>query len=345
MKNQLKRTSIYLLIVIKILFYTVICSEVAHAQTQTSGFGLALDEDYFMKPFGLNDDRNYTLGFHFSIFNTKYNSFLKKTLALREFEDNLLPAEASFDVVAFTPNNIKAEEIQYNDRPYSNVLFLSLKRHGLNKDGDTYFAKTLYVGVLGTRLAEYFQGAIHKVMNSPEPKGWRNQISDGGEPTILYTQKKMSLLVDQQKFQLNHGYTYNLFYVTGASYNLGARCGLFNKESWLTDMSGFIGSVTSRFNKMTQKKSREIYVYANLNTNLNVYNSSLHGQFRDTRYRIPYAKTGFVTLDTSLGVGVTFNRTTFSIYHKLRSPEIWDTNYRYWHNWIGISLIHQNKSN
>lgn len=321
-------------IVIALLFF--LCSSSLYSQN--TGVNLALDEDYFVKPLGLNQDRNYTLGFHLSFFNKNWNKFLAKYLKIKKGEDNLLPSEFSFDVVAFTPDVIKASEIQYNDRPYSNAFFLSLKRHGLNKEGNKYYAKTLYVGVLGTDLAKYFQTKIHDVMNDNRPNGWHNQISDGGELTLLYNVKQSSLVFDSKFFQLNNGINYNLFYTTNLTYSLGARFGFFNKDSWLVDMSGLINNV-SNYTKKNTKKKNEWYLYFNLNNNLNLYNVALHGQFRSSAYRLPYRQTGFVTIDTSLGIAFTIKRYTFSIYHKLRSPEIWNSDYNHWHNWAGFSFV------
>lgn len=338
---------IYLCFAFLIVVSFTLKSQNKEKSINSSGFSFAIDEDFFVKPLGLNKDRNYTLGFHFSNFNSKWNSIFSKTLKIPKAENNLLPSEFSLDVVAFTPNIISKEEIQYNDRPYSNVLFLSLKRHGLNKENTEYYSKTLYVGLLGSGIANYFQTAIHRAMGSVEPEGWHNQISDGGEPTILYTRKRMNLLpFNTRLFQMYHGYTYNLFYITGITYNLGFRFGCFNKESWSDDMSNFVGSASTKKNRVTLKKrKKEVYLYANLNTNLNIYNASLHGQFRETNYRLPYSKTGFLTIDTSLGLAFSLGKAILSVYHKLRSPEIWDVNYKYWHNWGGISLVYECSSN
>lgn len=334
---------IFLCIVYFVAVSFTLKSQSKEKSIHSSGVSFAIDEDFFVKRLGLNKDRNYTLGLHFSMFNSNWNSIFSEVLKINKSECTLLPSEFSFDVVAFTPNIISKEEIQYNDRPYSNVLFLSLKRHGVNKVNTEYYSKTFYVGVLGTGVANYFQTGIHRLMGSVEPEGWQNQISDGGEPTILYTRKKMNLFsVNSELFQMYHGYTYNLFYITGITYNLGFRFGKYNKKNWLYDMSGFIGSTSTKTNrKILGKKKNEFYFYCNLNTNLNVYNASLHGQFRETNYRLPYSKTGFLTIDTSLGVAFSLGKTTLSIYHKLRSPEIWDVNYKYWHNWGGVSFVYE----
>ena len=323
---------------IAIIVFTLLVAFKGNSQDRISGFNFAIDEDFFVKLIGLNNqDRNYTLGFHLSFFNSNWNSYLANLMKIKSNKEDLLPSEISLDAVAFSPNIISKPEIQHGDRPYANVLFLSLKRHGLNKN--IYNSKTLYVGLMGTRIAEFFQSTIHRWVNSPDPKGWNNQISDGGEITLMYTRKKLKLMIDNQSFQLNHGYTYNLGYLVNAGYNLGLRWGKIDRSQWIDDMSGFIGSTSAKkSNRFHKENHKEYYAYANLNSNVNLYNASLHGQFRSSNYIVPYSKTGFVTFEVTLGAAFSLGNLMVSTYYKFRSPEIWDSNYKYIHDWMGLSV-------
>ena len=89
------------------------------------------------------------------------------------------------------------------------------------------FQSSLAIGVLGLPVAEALQQGIHKLLGNTEPRGYSHQISDGGEPTFMYSVSRYRLLA--QGSCLGHPYSLRLGagasvgYLTEANLEIVAR--------------------------------------------------------------------------------------------------------------------------
>ncbi len=140
-------------------------------------------------------------------------------------------------------------------------------------------------------------------------------------------------------WQLDLGYT------TQFNYGFDFRFGSINLKKWHEDaqwsLSGTDQFLDGRENKdkyySHNENNKELFFFAGMRAGLMVYNASLHGQFRNTNYRLPYEDTGFFT--NTGRVGLTYNCTNLglSIYAAYKSSEIL-TSYARIHTWGGIAL-------
>ncbi|MEJ0030041.1 MAG: lipid A-modifier LpxR family protein [Bacteroidota bacterium] len=163
------------------------------------------DQDFFFPP--KNKDRNYTMGVSIGVSgpcwdkNSRVFPWLRKQVDKAFFMNRLHKNSKGKRYIsgmqlvdgAFTPRDIGNKNVIDTDRPFGNIFGVMQSRTttfvtGNGTDENTSLTTRFGVGLLGLRIAESVQSWIHKNI-TPErdiPKGWPNQISDGGELTLLY---------------------------------------------------------------------------------------------------------------------------------------------------------------
>ncbi|MEQ9115810.1 MAG: lipid A deacylase LpxR family protein [Rickettsiales bacterium] len=83
----------------------------------------------------------------------------------------------SFGQSMFTPKNIKVSNPSTRDRPYAGWTYVSMGIISSNKKRLDNFEVS--VGMVGpASLAEQTQKTVHKVVGSPDPKGWDHQLKN-----------------------------------------------------------------------------------------------------------------------------------------------------------------------
>lgn len=100
----------------------------------------------------------------------------------------------------YAPKDLSQTAIVPDDRPYAGWLYGTI---GIVSDtGDTLDNATLTLGVVGPEsLAKQTQKEVHKLIDSPDPKGWDNQLDT--EPTIGLTyERKWRALLEAEPFGL-----------------------------------------------------------------------------------------------------------------------------------------------
>ena len=92
----------------------------------------------------------------------------------------------------YTPADITIAARQPNDRPYAGWLYGALTLIGTTDNSIT--KAELQIGMVGgSSFAEDTQRLVHKIIGSPEPKGWDYQLED--EPAfVLYYDRKWRAL-------------------------------------------------------------------------------------------------------------------------------------------------------
>ncbi len=106
----------------------------------------------------------------------------------------------AFGQSMYAPSDLSQSTIIQDDRPYAGWLYGSL---GIVSDsGDALDNAVLSIGVVGPpSLAEPIQKAVHRLTDSPDPKGWNNQLDT--EPTIGLTYvRKWRALFEEKPFGL-----------------------------------------------------------------------------------------------------------------------------------------------
>ncbi|UCB54195.1 MAG: DUF2219 family protein, partial [Thiotrichales bacterium] len=153
---------------------------------------------------------------------------------------------------------------------------------------DTAFMSTFTFGFLGLNAAEYIQEALHAVTDSDVANGWDNQISSGGEPTLMYTLAVQHNHLDSTNASTGHelktAYEGNLGFSTDINASLSWRWGRIN-----TPWYGFnpqhseyiqLGAPVVAGNRQNGKG--ELYLWAGANLKYRFYSSLLQGQFRES---------------------------------------------------------------
>lgn len=333
--------------------------------------GILFDQDVLGEFIGLNEDRNYTQGLGIEFTSLKLRKLFDKKFRLKDSSDNVLnfPTKVTLQIAGFTPDNLRDSLPIIGDRPYSSVIFLSFKDFRVDQEKFRARFWTFYVGVLGVpNVAKNAQTCIHKKNNQNNtvppynPAGWHNQISEGGEPTAMVSYGVKRLLTTHSiKEEANRGeerherglrnqvvsnWQLDIGYLTQFNYGFDFRFGSINLKKWHEDSQWSLNG-TAQFTDTKEdkrkkyysqtEKNKELYFFAGMRAGLMVYNASLHGQFRDTNYRLPYEDTGFFT--NTGRIGVAFNCTHFglSIYSAYKSSEIM-TSYARIHTWGGFAL-------
>lgn len=197
------------------------------------------------------------------------------------------PANTSleFGVYGFTPEEIAAETIVRDDRPYSSLVYLSASRSYEVPGSNSGWTTSLTVGALGLDLFESGQNAIHKAIGSERANGWDHQISEGGEPTLRYSAAYRQYL-DANEPDSKFKVTY--FGSAGYLTEFGAA---------LVFRGGLISSPDNRFNPelmaygerapgVSSVGGRENYFWGGVSLKARAYNAFLQGQFRDSDHEL-----------------------------------------------------------
>jgi hypothetical protein len=227
--------------------------------------------------------------------------------------------------------------------------------------------------VIGTYIAREVQTAIHNSMNNNDsknphtPRGWNNQISGSGEPTISYAFKKEQLLTKKYILEQSHtsvtalelknAWRYSLGYYTSLNYEFDFRLGRIDPRNWtyminpLSQSNKLLFSDSSlkkgdeRMNYFEKRKSFELYVFGSLRPNFVLYNALLNGQFKTSPHTLSFQQMKHLLLEFDAGLASTVvigSNKLLEIKLKLsgRSPEfeLPDRALR-WHYWGGLDIL------
>jgi len=191
---------------------------------------------------------------------------------------------------AFTPEDIETAQPVRDDHPYAGLVFISNTRQAVLLDRRVSYQSTLALGMLGTDVPRAIQNVFHDLTDSQKPRGWDNQISDGGEPTFNYVvTRQQSHWIDDD----NRGLDYDVRSIVGASLGyttqVGAginwRVGRIRTPWWgfNPDYAEYINLGTPVASKSNVRGGpRELFLWGGLQIRQRFYNALLEGQFRDS---------------------------------------------------------------
>ena len=194
-------------------------------------------------------------------------------------------AALEFGIYGFTPEEIKARDIDRDDRPYSSLVYLSSSHSYRTLSDDSGWTTSMTVGVLGLDVFKSGQNAVHKVVGSDRANGWDHQVSNGGEPTFRYSAAYHQYL-DKSRPDQQFKVTY--FGSVGYLTEFGAA---------LVFRDGLISSPDNRFNPelmaygerapgVAAPGGREHYFWGGVSVKARAYNAFLQGQFRHSDHEL-----------------------------------------------------------
>jgi lipid A 3-O-deacylase len=133
---------------------------------------LRYDNDFFSAT-----DRYYTQGIQLTIINQviKYSPLSYALIPLKKGAINYYGL--NFEQDCFTPKSIRYDTLNYLERPFSAVFFVSHSLNSLSPEKQMALKTELDLGVVGPcARCEDEQKAIHRSLLNIQPLGWENQI-------------------------------------------------------------------------------------------------------------------------------------------------------------------------
>ncbi|WP_417804683.1 lipid A deacylase LpxR family protein [Thalassospira lucentensis] len=161
------------------------------------GVSLSVENDLFTPQ---SSDQHYTNGVRLAFVSPEDSApaaFLNVAKKIPFFaSEGRIRTSYSLGQTMYTPEDITIAENQPNERPWAGMLYGTaglLSDTGLRNEDDSNYSRIdtleLTLGVVGpASYADKTQKFVHKVIDSPEPKGWDNQIKN--EPIIGLTYER-----------------------------------------------------------------------------------------------------------------------------------------------------------
>jgi hypothetical protein len=317
------------------------------------GWSVAFDNDLFAFA---EHDQDYTGGFAVSTSGSHTRTWLGFGSALGSI-DNLLFRRgedvastsvfhsAQVGLLSFTPRDIVSRNIVEDDRPYASLLYTTSVRQYVSADERSVRQTGLTVGVLGLSLTSDLHGAIHDAVGSETPKGYRHQISAGGEPTARYFMSNSKLRL--QRIALGSGLLelkttseISVGYLTETSYAVSARMGSIGTP-WWTFNPERVDYVAQPSASPGANASGEFYFWAGAKVRLRAYNSFLQGQFRDSDHVLGSNEVRHVIGEAWLGLtGQLSSGTQMSYVIRYQTAEVRDGLASRDPVWAGVTITH-----
>lgn len=289
----------------------------ASARVGEQGISIQLDNDLFSSAVGTRD-RDYSWGVTLTYDSPRPGRVTaplhraRRGLAspLPQHESAAVSRATQFGVIAMTPEDLKASEALPDDRPYANLVFATASELRIYDSGDRSRFTSLTVGLLGTGLAESLQDTVHSMTSSVDPKGWGQQISDGGEPTARFALAEQWLIGDtethsgalrQTKFTLGG----SAGYLTEASAAVSMRWGRIHTPWWSfnPELGDYSPAPIAPVAGSSLGGSPELYGFVGARVKARAYNALLQGQFRHSDVRV--ASDDLARLQVEAWAGVT----------------------------------------
>lgn len=253
-------------------------------------------------------DRYYTQGIMLDFVHpfVKRSPVARSLLRLKRADMNYYGLRLQQDV--FTPKSIRymGGQIQYGERPYTAVFFLSHTLSSVISDRALIVVSQTDLGCLGPLAkGKEEQKAIHKALNNVEPQGWDNQLSNA--PVLNYKAGVEKGLIITKFFALS-GYSNarlgSLF--TEASLGVKLKAGWF--DCW------FKNGLTRRFN---------LCVFSFTESRFVAYNATLQGGLtrRGNIYALPSRSVKRHVITLNAGIMLVYKRLGLEYSQTFISPE------------------------
>jgi len=271
---------------------------------------------------------------------------------------------------AFTPRHIELSDPIVDDRPYASILALTGSHTTVDPYGRRALRTDFTVGMLGLRLSERIQTAIHThrrrqnqrrdpaAVRPYDPEGWPNQVSDGGEPTAKYTATWLQALSESRSHDVVLHAEGSVGYYTNAAVGLIGRLGWLHSDFWTvqsnpnavvnqgfrdTAQSARAGNSASRVPRRNRDRRKlDAYLHGALRTRFVVFNELLQGGFRhsnvvldDTQIEHTLRELDAGATLSSRGVGLTLALTRRSPEYNVGNPRT--------HTWGGVYIVYRSR--
>jgi hypothetical protein len=312
-------------------------------EPEYSGWQLYMDNDLFINN---NKDRDYTGGFALTLSGAKTRDYwfsihgwlatidrLAGMTTLHEKPAALKKHSVEIGTTLFTPKNINQKQPVADDHPYANLLFLAYSRQSIFPHSGLLYQSALSVGFLGLPTGKWLQSALHSMVGSSAPKGWDNQISNGGEPTFHYSAGVQKTLLSMRSGKMGldflSGIEGGIGYSTDIAGSLKFRWGKINSSWWAftPHQSDYISLGSTDSSAPLARNTSELFLWGGVSTKYQLYNAILQGQFRHSA--VTFNSRELNHLISEGWLGITHKRIDgwgISFVVRARSRVIEDTN-------------------
>lgn len=213
-----------------------------------------------------------------------------------------------FGVFGFTPEDISLSQANPNDRPYASLIYFSTSRDQVDFAHNVAWKSTFTLGVLGSDLVGKLQREVHSVTQSETPRGWDNQISQGGELTGRYLLARQQYLDElSDKYEIKSTFQASLGYLTEVSWGLNFRRGKV-RSPWAS-FNPDLTSYGEKSSSLVQARNiDEHYFWAGFAIKARAYNAFLQGQFRDSPVTYDQSALRPILFETWIGYTFAFKQ-------------------------------------
>lgn len=202
--------------------------------------------------------------------------------------------------LAYTPDVLDTDVPQRDDRPFASLVGLAVRRTSVHGEAsDRAWSSEFAIGMLGLDAARHLQTLLHRtrrwMTGNPtpvDPRGWSNQIADGGEPTALYRVSYERLLAGdgagmrRKHWQVTGGLEGSVGYQTNASAAIGGRVGAFTSDFWEFS-SGIRSAGVGRQQPPSAGAPRwELFAFGLARPRVVAWNALLQGQFHESEHTV-----------------------------------------------------------
>lgn len=199
----------------------------------------------------------------------------------QQISQGIESSKIEYGLFGFTPEDISLAQAGQDDRPYAGLVYVSSTRERYDPARQVSWQSTLTLGVLGLNIVGELQDMIHANVDSERPQGWKNQISEGGEPTARYSISRQRLMYKNDSgLEIKSTIQGAVGYITEASWSLSLRAGKIHTP-WVS----FNPELTSYGEKSipgNMGKTSENYFWTGISLKARAYNAFLQGQFKDS---------------------------------------------------------------
>lgn len=257
---------------------------------------LQYDNDFFSAT-----DRYYTQGIQLSIIHpvVKYSPFSYALIRLNKNASNYYGLNIEQD--CFTPKSIRYDTLNYLERPFGAIFFVSHTLNSLNSEKKMALQTQLDLGVIGPcARCEDEQKAIHRALLNIQPLGWENQLQTNY--IINYNAKFEKGLFNKKHREI----------IGQASVRLGtlysdASVGVMGRMGFFSPYFSNLGM--DKYSKHS-KSNFQFYGFLKGNVKAVAYNATLQGGlFNDKSiYTISDNRLTRVVIDGMAGIFLTYKR-------------------------------------
>ncbi len=157
--------------------------------------------------WGNGSDQNYTHGTRISYLSSEETpNWLRKAAGFVPVFSRRGHLRTSYAIgqSIFTPDDLSRKDLNEDDRPYAGWLYgaIGLISDHRVRDGNLRSGRLdsleLNLGAIGpSSLVEETQSFVHKIVDSPQPQGWRHQLHDEFGVMLVYDRQWQAQYVSQ----------------------------------------------------------------------------------------------------------------------------------------------------